>query len=144
MDKRETTFHYQRTVRLILLGIFALLMMAATPAEEEVSNAGQKWLQLLDDQQFDASWKQAASQFRDQVTLEQWVASLKRFREPLGALVSRSTARVDFTNVLRGAPDASYAIIHYKTDFKNKNAVTERLTLVKEEGKWEAAAYAIH
>jgi hypothetical protein len=144
MDKREMIFHYQRTVRLILLGIFALLMTAATPAEEEVSNAGQKWLQLLDDQQFDASWKQAASQFRDQVTLEQWVASLKRFREPLGALVSRSTARVDFTNVLRGAPDASYAIIHYKTDFKNKNAVTERLTLVKEEGKWEAAAYAIH
>lgn len=137
-------FRNQRTVRLILLGIFALLMTAATPAEEEASNAGQKWLQTLDDQQFDASWKQAASQFRDQVTLEQWVASLKRFREPLGALVSRSTARVDFTNVLRGAPDASYAIIHYKTDFKNKNAVTERLTLVKEEGKWEAAAYAIH
>jgi hypothetical protein len=131
--------------KLLLLASLALMMLtASTPAEDEASNAGQKWLQLLDEQQFEASWQQAASMFRNQVQQDQWVASLKRFREPLGALVSRVPARIDFTNTLRGAPDASYAIIHFKTDFKNKSAVTERLTLVKEEGKWEAAAYAIH
>ena len=45
---------------------------------------------------------------------------------------------------LRGAPDGNYAIIHFTTSFKNKAGVTERLTLVKEDGKWQAAAYAIH
>ena len=119
-------------------------MSLAGPAEDEASTAGEKWLVLLDDQKYEESWNQSASMFRDEVKQDQWVASLKQFREPLGTFVSRTTARVDFTKTLRGAPDGEYAIIHYKTDFKNKTAVTERLTLVKEGGKWQAAAYAIH
>ena len=79
----------------------------------------------------------------DQVKQGDWVASLKRFREPLGSLVSRAPARVDFTKSLRGAPDGDYAIIHFTTSFTNKS-VTERLTLVKEGEKWQVAAYAIH
>ncbi len=82
--------------------------------------------------------------FRSQVTQEQWLASLKRFREPLGALLSRKPARVDFTSSLRGAPDGEYAIVHFTTSFRNKSDVTERLTLVKEENRWQAAAYAMH
>jgi hypothetical protein len=126
-----------------LIAIFTL-MLAGAPAEQESVTAGQKWLTLLDDQKYEESWKQAASMFRDQVQQDQWVASLKQFRDPLGAMLSRSTARIDFTKTLRGAPDGDYAIIHFKTDFKNKNAVTERLTLVKEGGQWQTAAYAIH
>jgi hypothetical protein len=42
------------------------------------------------------------------------------------------------------APDGDYAIIHFTTSFKNKSNVTERLTLVKEDGTWRVAAYAIH
>ena len=80
----------------------------------------------------------------DQVKQEQWIVSLKRFRDPLGPVVTRTAAHVDFTKTLRGAPDGDYAIIHFTTTFKNKSDVTERLTLVKEDGKWQAAAYAIH
>jgi hypothetical protein len=119
-------------------------MTVAGPAEEEASAAGEKWLALLDDLKYEESWKQAASMFRDEVKQEQWVASLKRFRDPMGTLVSRTVSRVDFAKTLRGAPDGDYAIIHYTTDFKNKSAVTERLTLVKEDDRWQAAAYAIH
>jgi hypothetical protein len=128
-----------------LLGIAAARMTVAATAEEEASTAaGQKWLTLLDDQKYEESWSQAGSMFRDQVTQQQWLASLKRFRDPLGPLVSRIASRVDFAKSLRGAPDGDYAIIHFTTSFKNKIDVTERLTLVKEDGKWQAAAYAIH
>jgi Protein of unknown function (DUF4019) len=72
------------------------------------------------------------------------LAALKQSREPMGPMLSRVTARVNFTKTLRGAPDADYAIIHYTPSFQNKSGVTERLTLVKEDGKWQAAAYAIH
>jgi len=82
--------------------------------------------------------------FRDQVKQDAWVVSLKRFRDPLGPLVSRTSSRVEFAKTLRGAPDGDYAIIHYTTAFQNKSGVTERLTLVKEDGRWQAAAYAIH
>lgn len=50
------------------------------------------------------SWKSAGSMFRGEVSQDQWVAALKRSREPLGALVSRTAARIEFANSLRGAP----------------------------------------
>lgn len=135
-------------MRLIFLiavtGIAAALSAVAATPEEEASAIGQKWLSLLDDQKYEESWKQASTMFQGEVTQERWLAALKQSREPLGSFVSRTTARVDFTKVLRGAPDGEYAIIHYTTNFKNKSDVTERLTLVKEDGKWLMSAYAIH
>jgi hypothetical protein len=112
--------------------------------EDAATAAGQQWLALLDKGKYADSWKDSAAMFREQVSEEQWIASLQRFRQPLGGMVTRAVARIDFTKTLRGAPDADYSIIHFKTDFTNKTAVTERLTLVKENGAWQAAAYAIH
>jgi hypothetical protein len=126
-----------------LAGIAGALATMAGPAEDEASAVGQRWLAFLDDQKYEESWKQAGSMFRDEVKQDVWVASLKRFHDPLGALVSRTASKVDFTKTLRGAPDGDYAIIHYASEFTNKK-ITERLTLVKEDGKWQAAAYAIH
>jgi hypothetical protein len=135
-------------VRLIfvisLVAMAGALMTAATPAEEEASASGEKWLALLDDAKYDESWKLAGSMFRQQVSQDEWVGSLNRWRQPMGPTLSRTTARVDFAKTLRGAPDGDYAIIHYTTTFKNKSGVTERLTLVKEDGSWRMAAYAIH
>jgi len=39
--------------------------------------------------------------------------------------------------------EGDYAIIHFSTSFTSKN-VTERLTLVKEDGKWQIVAYGIY
>jgi hypothetical protein len=127
-----------------LAGLACLVIALATPAEEEVSGIGQKWLSLLDNQQYEESWNQTASMFREEVSQQRWVEVLKSSRQPLGSLVSRVPARIDFTKFLRGAPDGDYAIIHFSTSFKNKAAVTERLTLVRQDGRWQAAAYAIH
>ena len=132
---------------MTLLGVAATWLATAVPApdaEEEASTSGQKWLALLDDQKYEESWKQAGSLFRSEVTQEQWIASLERFRNPLGSMISRASSRIDFAKTLRGAPDGDYAIIHFTTSFKNKNDVTERLTLMKEDGRWQVAAYAIH
>jgi len=131
-------------VALAVAGIAGAKIMVAGPAEEEASTSGQKWLALVDDQKYEESWNQAGSMFRDQVKQEAWVVALKRFRDPLGPLLSRTSSRVDFAKTLRGAPDGDYAIIHFTTAFKNKSDVTERLTLVKEDGRWQVAAYAIH
>ena len=128
-----------------VLHLTAALIMAApiTPAGEEAAETGAKWLVLLDEQKYEESWKLSGSMFREQVTEEQWVAALKRSRDPMGELVSRTASRVDFTKTLRGAPDAEYCIIHYRTALRNKT-ITERLTLVMEDGKWQVSAYAIH
>lgn len=120
----------------------ALTMAAATPGEDAVA-AGQKWLSLLDEKKYEESWTQAGSKFRDDVKQEQWVDALKRSREPLGSLVSRTGARVQLTTSLRGAPDGEYAVLHFTTSLQNKT-ITERLDLRKEDGRWQVFAYAIH
>jgi hypothetical protein len=130
--------------RAFLLGVLCALIASAVTPEDEAAAAGEKWLVLLDNHKYEESWKESASMFRGEVTQEQWVGSLEKFREPLGASVMRKATRVNFAKTLRAAPDGDYAIIHYTTDFKNKSTVTERLTLVKEDGRWQAAAYAIH
>ena len=127
-----------------LAGIAGVVMSVAAPADEEASAIGAKWLSLLDDQKYEENWSQAASMFRDQVNKQQWAMALKRSREPMGPVLSRTSSRVDFVKTLREAPDGDYAIIHFTTSFKNKAGVTERLTLVKEDGKWRVAAYAVH
>ena len=146
----RSTFAYSRVGLLALLGSFLFLAsisgnptMIGAPAEEDAATTGQKWLSLVDDQKYEESWNHASSMFRHEVTQEQWVAALKRSREPLGPLVSRTSSRVEFSKFLRGAPEGEYAIIHFTTSFTSKSA-TERLTLVKEDGKWQMAAYGIY
>ena len=115
----------------------------AGPAEDEASAAGVKWLTLLDDQKYEESWNQAGSTFKSEVMKDQWVDGLTRQRRPMGPVVARTATRVDFTKTMRGAADGEYAIIHYKSELQNKT-ITERLTLAKEDGKWQVVAYAIH
>jgi hypothetical protein len=131
--------------RLTRIGfLFAIAGMAvAATADEEATAAGQKWLSLLDDQKYEESWTQAGSMFRNEVMKDQWVDGLKRQRRPMGSVVNRTASRVDFAKTLRGAPDGEYAIIHFKSELQIKT-ITERLTLVKEDGRWQVAAYAIH
>ncbi len=112
--------------------------------KEPVIKAANAWLALVDAEKYDESWKQAAALFRGQVEQNSWVDSLQKFRNPMGALISRDFPRVDFTKTLRGAPDGEYVIIHTKAAFKNKEPVTERITLVKEADGWKVSAFALH
>ncbi len=126
-----------------LAAIAAAFAVAATPSGDEASAVGQKWLALLDDQKYEESYTAAGSMFRNEVRHDDWLASLEKFRRPLGSLVSRSASRVDLAKTLPAAPNGDYAIIHYKTSLQNKT-ITERLTLVLDDGKWQVYAYAIH
>ena len=133
-----------RRILVVTVALISAGISAAAPGDEPPAPAGEKWLSLVDGQEYQESWNQASSMFRGQVSQEQWVKALQRSREPLGVLVSRASSRVELATSLRGAPDGDYAIIHFNTAFMNKSVVTERLTLVKEDGRWQVAAYAIH
>jgi Protein of unknown function (DUF4019) len=132
------------TLFVLAAVIAPVLVIVAAPENEEVRTTGETWLTLLDNQKHDDSYKEASASFRSMVSLEDWKQSLERYRDPLGPSLSRSVARLDFTKQLRGAPDGNYAIFHFTTNFKNKEHVTERLTLVEEDGRWKVSAYAIH
>ncbi len=118
-------------------------MTVAATVDQEASAAGQKWISLLDDQKYEESWNQAGSPFRNEVGQEQWVTALRRSRAPLGKAVSRTSSHIEFARSFRGHPNGEYATVNFATDFKSQGVLTERLTLVKEDGRWQMVAYAI-
>jgi hypothetical protein len=130
---------------LLVTTMSCFLAHAKSDSDEDQSRkAAEAWLALVDGQKYEQSWKETSIQFRSEVSEEQWTAALKNSRDPPGSMVARKQARVDFTKTLRGAPDGNYVIFHFTTDFQNKQHVTERITLVEEDGTWRVMAYATH
>lgn len=134
-------------LRLVLLSALAtgvvIPAIAASLVEDQAALAARKWIALVDNQQYAESWTQAGSYFRDKVKREQWVTALTRSRQPMGAVISRTSSRVEFSKTLPGAPDGDYALLDFTTKFGNQGLLAERLTLMKEAGSWQVAAYAI-
>ncbi|MEQ1883650.1 MAG: DUF4019 domain-containing protein [Bryobacteraceae bacterium] len=153
MRRRFQNFPAITALTMALAGASALPVWAAPQAAQEAQELtadqkdaaaiGVKWLALLDSEKYADSFEKAGNTFRSEVKPDQWVSVLQRVRKPMGATVSRIPAKVDMMKSMRGAPDGEYAVIHYTTSFKDKS-ITERLTLAKEEGKWEVFSYAIH
>ena len=101
------------------------------------------WLELIDSAQYQASWKQAAPLFQNQLSSQQWTQALMQVRKPLGKLRSRKAIHVSAVSSLPGAPDGEYVIITLAADFQNKNAAIETATVSKVEGEWRSIGYFI-
>jgi len=113
-------------------------------AEKKQVSAAKAWLYLIDGGSYSDSWKQASVYFRGAVAERSWVASLEGVRRPLGKLVSREIEKIEEVNRLPGAPDGSYAVMNFKTDFEQKKSSTETVTfMLEKDGIWKAAGYFI-
>ena len=76
--------------------------------EEKITMAQeseQKWLVLIDNSEYAASWLETASYFQNNVTQEEWEKMLQGVRQPLGKTVSRQLASSHYETSLPGAPD---------------------------------------
>jgi len=136
---------------IILLGlaILALLVAAYIHANEVSEKAALAsaiaWLALADGGKYPETWDQAAAYFKNALNKDQWVASLKRGRTPLGKVLSRKLKSKMYTKSLPGAPDGEYVVIMYDTQFENKASAVETVTpMLDKDGKWRVAGYLIH
>jgi hypothetical protein len=124
--------------------VFVSFLHANETAEKSAVSASASWLSLVDEGKYSESWDQAAGYFRNAVTKDQWVASLKAVRTPLGKIVSRKVKSKTYTRTLPGAPDGEYVVIQYETQFENKKSATETVTpLLDKDGKWRVSGYYI-
>jgi len=121
----------------------------AAPSPEEAAqkvaqDGAQTWLALVDAGQFEASWDNAAALFKSSVTREQWNASLKGAREPLGTVSSRQLRGSEYKTQLPGAPDGKYVVVYYESAFAQKAGAKESVTLMEEaDASWKVAGYSI-
>lgn len=118
-------------------------MAAARPAETEASSVAHKWLELLDDGQWNASWQAAGTMFKAQLTPAQWATTIQSVRQPLGQASSRSFQSVIQTKTLPGAPAGDYQVFQFGTRFANKPDTIETVVLAREQAGWRVNGYFI-
>jgi Protein of unknown function (DUF4019) len=129
----------------LVLGLMCHASLMAGPDEERagLDSAG-AWLTLVDAGQYDKSWDQAASIFKESLSKDQWVKALNNVRTPLGKVISRTSASTTYTTSLPGVPDGQYVVIQYNTSFENKKAAIETVTpMLDKNGKWRVSGYFI-
>jgi uncharacterized protein DUF4019 len=124
------------------------LWMAAPARAQEIDTApamaaAQAWVAMLDARQYARSWEASSGSFRDNVSRNQWEASMQSSREPLGPVLSRKIRAVD-TRQLAGATPSEFVMIQFDTRFENRPLTIEVVTPTLEaDGSWKVSAYQI-
>ncbi|WP_076071132.1 helix-turn-helix domain-containing protein [Sphingomonas montana] len=105
--------------------------------------AARTWLSMLDRQDWNGSWRAAASLFKTQITAAQWGATIQSVRAPLGPVSSRTFQTVTKAGTLPGAPAGDYEVLQFRTDFASKPGAVETVTLARDRSAWKVVGYFI-
>jgi len=148
MNKEERIMRAFLTL-IVLLSVsivfFESPLKADQSKENEAVQYAQNWLEIVDSGEYDESWMQAASIFRNAVQKEQWAASMNAFRKPLGKLVKRTIKNKQYRKSLPSVPDGEYVVIQFDTTFENKIKSIETITpMLDIDGKWRVSGYYIN
>ncbi len=133
------------TKHLLLLGLI-LVSMNVYASDDKVRDADEaagKWLALIDGRQYQDSWEQAASLFKQQVSADNWLQSISAARQPLGAMISRKLISATYATSLPGAPDGEYVVLQYQTRFKYKKSAIETVTPMLDNKRWRVSGYYV-
>ncbi len=120
-----------------------LVISSCAHASEAVEDDAIRWLTVVDDGQYEQSWLEAAEMFRAQVSQPEWNSALEAVRSPLGPVLTRSLSQRSEHTVLPGAPEGSYVVLVYRTDFTSKAGAQETITLALSGENWRVAGYFI-
>jgi len=132
-------------VVVIVIVLMTCIATAAGPGKEKAAVvAAQKWLALIDADNYADSWNEAAGYFRAAVNQEKWEQSLQAVRTPLGEIISRKVKSKSYQTSVPGAPDGEYVIIQFQTSFQNKKTAIETVTpMLDKDGQWRVSGYFI-
>lgn len=128
-------------VGLILAPVAAMAQNAAR--EKAAAAAAEKWLGLVDQGKYAESWKEAATDFREHVTEQQWEHSVSQVRKSLGKLLSRHLKTSAYKTSLPGAPAGQYVLMEFDASYANKKTAVETVTTVLDKGTWRVVGYYI-
>ncbi len=109
---------------------------------DAAKQAAQEWLTLIDADQYQKSWEEAASIFTSQVTADQWAAQVQQAHSSLDSLQSRSLIAARYTNSLPNLPQGDYVVAQYRALYGSRSTV-ETITLTKDQDEWRVAGYFI-
>ncbi|MFN8058494.1 MAG: DUF4019 domain-containing protein [Vicinamibacterales bacterium] len=120
------------------------LQGGATPSPADAVAAALAWLELIDNGQFEESWNRAAPLFKAAVERQRWAETIRRVREPLGRMMSRTQTSARATTSMPGGPDGAYVIVQFESEFEHKKSAVETVTpMLDERQVWRVSGYFI-
>lgn len=129
-------------VCILIAGINAA--NATKDAENKAASEAESWLKLVDEGNYEKSWKEAATYFKGAIDEAKWEKTLKAVRKPLGKMISRKVKSKSYKTALPGAPDGEYVVVQFTSSFENKKSAVETVTPMKDkDGKWRVSGYYI-
>ena len=137
------------------LWIFCLVLLILTHAgctskispEEEAAavDGARQWLAMIDAEDYQAGWRQAAAFLKEKVSEDQWVKSMTTVRKPMGAVTSRKVKTTQFRTMMAQALKGEYLVIEFQTSFAHRTGLTESVTQMKEkDGVWRVGGYHLN
>ena len=118
------------------------------PDRETAVPVAEQWLQLIDRDDYTASWRAGAEFAQRSITPEKWEQLLRTSRDAMGPTVSRQLYSVEIQqdipgargNILRG----TFAIVLFDTAFGNFPSARETVPLLLEaDGRWRPVGYTV-
>jgi len=118
---------------------------AQDPRAAAAQRVAREWLAIVDKYDAEASWKAAGERFRKATPPALWLETIKRDREPRGALVQRTVESTGFGNTAADLPEGgSYALVRFRSAFANYPTNVEDVTLeVGADYAWHVIGYVI-
>jgi hypothetical protein len=100
------------------------------------------WLQLIDQENYPASWNSGSATLKFMMSQQEWTKYLEKMRKPLGRITSREMIQQRTAKDPKGAPKGDYVVIFYQTAFAGRPTANEQVIMIKEtDGKWRPLSY---
>lgn len=130
----------------LLVSLLIISCAESNPAaEKDGLQAADKWLAVVDSRAYGDSWTEAGSLFQSQISQDQWIDTVGKVRAPLGPVLNRKNFRNEYTTTMAGAPDGEYVVCQYTTQYTNRKAAIETITVMKnQDNGWRVVGYFIN
>ena len=112
--------------------------------ENTTRGVAERWLEMLDDGDYEEAFEHESLRFRISGTQKQFVRYMQGRRAPFGRAASRKFIGAASMKKLVGLPDGDYESVLFKSTFENKSVAAERVILTKESDRWHVIDYRIY
>ncbi len=136
---------FRSIVVIVAVGVVVLAFGTVFANQSPVDaglQAAKAWLAVVDRGDYGRAWDEASRNLQNDLARPEWQRIMREGREAVGELVQRKLQDKRFTRSIAGAPAGSYVVIEYRTDFRKKSGVVEKITVTREtDGAWRVSAY---
>lgn len=126
---------------------FAILVMPSVPhagmLPSQALQSAERFLSMLDNQQWDKAYQAAAEPLRLLNRKQDWIDEQSRRNQLLGQAQQRQLTAVRTRDHYPGLPDGNYLIILYTTRTPTKQEAREVLVLKGVAESWQVCRYSL-